>query len=230
VDAALVLRSDTTGAASGDRAVVILGNREHSYGLVVERFLGECELVVQKLDARLGKVPNVSAAAVMEDGSPVLILDVDDVVRTIGKLVAERRIRRVSRESAAPTSSTRRILVVEDSLTVRELQRKLLTNAGYDVEVATDGMEGWNTARARRFDLIVTDIDMPRLDGIELVQLIRKDPHLKNTPVMIVSYKDRPEDRTRGLEAGADHYLAKASFHDSALLDTVRELIGEAAQ
>ena len=230
VDAALVLRSDTTVAASGDRAVVILGNREHSYGLVVERFLGECELVVQKLDARLGKVPNVSAAAVMEDGSPVLILDVDDVVRTIGKLVAERRIRRVSRESAAPTSSTRRILVVEDSLTVRELQRKLLTNAGYDVEVATDGMEGWNTARARRFDLIVTDIDMPRLDGIELVQLIRKDPHLKNTPVMIVSYKDRPEDRTRGLEAGADHYLAKASFHDSALLDTVRELIGEAVQ
>ncbi len=70
---------------------------------------------------------------------------------------------------------------------MRELQRKLLTNAGYDVEVATDGMEGWNTARARRFDLIVTDIDMPRLDGIELVQLIRKDPHLKNTPVMIVS-------------------------------------------
>ncbi len=92
VDAALVLRSDTTVAPSGDRAVVILGNREHSYGLVVERFPGECELVVQKLDARLGKVPNVSAAAVMEDGSPVLILDVDDVVRTIGKLVAERRI------------------------------------------------------------------------------------------------------------------------------------------
>jgi two-component system, chemotaxis family, sensor histidine kinase and response regulator WspE len=228
VDAALVVRGEAAAHAPGDRAVVILGNREHNYGLLVERFLGERELVVQKLDARLGKVQNVSAAAVMEDGSPVLILDVDDVIRTVEKLVAERRIARVSRESAAPRSTARRILVVEDSLTVRELQRKILANAGYDVEVATDGMEGWNTARARRFDLIVTDIDMPRLDGIELVQLIRKDPHLKNTPVMIVSYKDRPEDRTRGLEAGADHYLAKASFHDSALLDTVRELIGEA--
>jgi two-component system sensor histidine kinase and response regulator WspE len=230
VDAALVMRGEPAPSASGDRTVVILGNREHSYGLLVERFLGECELVVQKLDPRLGKVQNVSAAAVMEDGSPVLILDVEDVIRTVERLVAERRIGRMARETTATKSATRRVLIVEDSLTVRELQRKILANAGYDVEVAVDGMEGWNTARARRFDLIVTDIDMPRLDGIELVQLIRKDPHLKNTPIMIVSYKDRPEDRTRGLEAGADHYLAKASFHDSALLDTVRELIGEAVQ
>lgn len=227
VDAGLVVSGRTAPQMPGDKAVVVLGGRERSFGLLVERFIGECELVVQKLDTRLGKVQNVSAAAVMEDGSPVLILDVDDVIRTVEKLVAERRIARASAVSADADNAARRVLVVEDSLTVRELQRKILANAGYDVEVAADGMEGWNTARSHRFDLIVTDIDMPRLDGIELVQRVRKDPHLQNTPVMIVSYKDRPEDRARGLEAGADHYLAKASFHDSALLDAVRELIGE---
>ena len=90
-------------------------------------------------------------------------------------------------------------------------------------------MDGWNAVRNGRFDLVVTDVDMPRLDGIELVRLIRHDPHLKHLPVMIVSYKDREADRQRGLDAGADHYLAKSGFHDEALLQAVAELIGEAA-
>jgi two-component system sensor histidine kinase and response regulator WspE len=120
------------------------------------------------------------------------------------------------------------VLVVEDSFTVRELERKLLTNSGYEVEVAVDGMDGWNAARTGHFDLVITDVDMPRMDGIELVTLIKKDPRVKSLPVMIVSYKDRPEDRRRGLDAGADYYLAKASFHDETLLQTVVDLIGAA--
>ena len=120
------------------------------------------------------------------------------------------------------------MLVVDDSLTVRELERKLLDQHGYEVEVAVDGMDGWNAVRTGHFDLVVTDIDMPRMDGIELVTLIKKDPHLKSLPVMIVSYKDRDEDRRRGLEAGADYYLTKGSFHDETLLQAVVDLIGEA--
>lgn len=121
------------------------------------------------------------------------------------------------------------MLVVDDSLTVREVERKLLGNRGYDVEVAVDGMDGWNAVRSGHFDLVVTDIDMPRMDGIELVSLINKDPHLKSIPVMVVSYKDREEDRRRGLEAGAAHYLTKGSFHDETLIKAVVDLIGEAA-
>jgi two-component system sensor histidine kinase and response regulator WspE len=90
-----------------------------------------------------------------------------------------------------------------------------------------DGVDGWNAVRTGRYDLVVTDIDMPRLDGIELVTLIRKDSRLKTLPVMIVSYKDREEDRQRGLEAGADYYLTKGSFHDETLIRAVVDLIGE---
>jgi two-component system sensor histidine kinase and response regulator WspE len=130
--------------------------------------------------------------------------------------------------AASKQAAARRILVVDDSLTVREMQRKLLTARGYRVEVALDGVDGWNSVRAGAYDLVITDIDMPRMDGIGLLGLIRQDPRLQRLPVMIVSYKDRPEDRARGLEAGADWYLAKGAFHDASLLDAVRDLIGDA--
>ena len=91
-----------------------------------------------------------------------------------------------------------------------------------------DGADGWNAVRVGHFDLVVTDVDMPRMDGIGLVTLIKQDPRLSNTPVMIVSYKDREEDRRRGLEAGADFYLTKGSFHDETLLQAVHDLVGTA--
>ena len=116
---------------------------------------------------------------------------------------------------------------MDDSLTVRELVRKLLANRGYLADVAVDGMDGWNAVRTGNYDLVITDVDMPRLDGIELAALIKQDPHLKSLPVMIVSYKDREEDRLRGLEAGADYYLTKGSFHDETLLQAVVDLIGD---
>ncbi len=213
--------------AADSVAVIVLGDATHSYGLMVDRFLGERELVVHPLDPRLGKIKDVAAGALMEDGSPALILDVDDIIRSIEKLAGAGGLSGVVRvASGARGAKPKRILVVEDSFTVRELERKLLVNGGFEVEVAVDGMDGWNAVRTGEFDLVITDIDMPRMDGIELVTLIKKDPHVKSLPVMIVSYKDRPEDRRRGLDAGADYYLAKGSFHDEALLHAVVDLIG----
>ena len=88
-------------------------------------------------------------------------------------------------------------------------------------------MDGWNAVRGTSYDLIVSDVDMPRMDGIELVSLIKSDPLRKDIPVVIVSYKDREEDRLRGLEAGANRYLTKSSFHDETFLNTIIDLIGE---
>jgi two-component system sensor histidine kinase and response regulator WspE len=222
---------DTAPPANEDGAVcmMVIGDGPQTYGVVVDRFLGERMLVVQPLDPRLGKIRNITAGALMENGDPVLIADVDDWLRSVERLVAGGELRHAQHGGALTAQRVvRRVLVVDDSLTVRELERKLLATRGYDVTIAVDGMDGWNAVRGERFDLVITDIDMPRMDGIELVTLIKRDPQLQALPVMIVSYKDREEDRRAGLDAGADYYLAKGSFHDEALLDAVRDLIGEA--
>lgn len=210
-------------------ALVVIGDQAQTYGVQVDRLLGEHMLVVQPLDTRLGKIKDVAAAALMEDGAPVLILDVADMLNSVEKLIAHGQLDKIQNSVGQQQARTsKRVLVVDDSLTVRELERKLLSSRGYTVRVAVDGMDGWNALRSEPFDLVVTDIDMPRMDGIELVTLIKKNLQLRAIPVMIVSYKDRQEDRQRGLEAGADYYLAKASFHDETLLQAVADLIGEA--
>ena len=207
--------------------VVVLGDRHARYGLVVDRVLGERELVVQPLDPRLGKVKDVNATALMEDGSPVLIIDVEDMLDSIERLISSGLLAKVAQHPGSLTARKRkRILAVDDSLAVRELERKLLAGRGYLADVAVDGMDGWNAVLTGQYDLVITDVDMPRMDGIELVARIKKDPNLKSIPVMIVSYKDQDEERLRGLAAGADYYLTKGSFHDETLLQAVMDLIG----
>jgi two-component system sensor histidine kinase and response regulator WspE len=117
--------------------------------------------------------------------------------------------------------------VVDDSITVREVERQLLRTAGYEVAVAVDGKDGWNQVSGGGFDLVITDVDMPRMNGLDLVKLIRDHQGLRDLPVVIVSYKDRDEDRQRGLECGASAYLTKSAFHDDTFLRTVADLIGE---
>lgn len=229
VAASQLLQRPAGQSPSETLKVVVIRERDTVYGIAVERFIGERTLVVLPLDDRLGKVQDISAGALLDDGSVVLIVDVEDMLRSVDKLLNTGRLERIARRSQQTTEAPRkRVLVVYDSLTVRELQRKLLLNRGYEVAVAVDGMDGWNALRSEDFDLLITDIDMPRMDGIELVTLLRRDSRLQSLPVMVVSYKDREEDRRRGLDAGADYYLAKASFHDDALLDAVVELIGGA--
>ncbi|WP_339464320.1 hybrid sensor histidine kinase/response regulator [Pseudomonas sp. EA_65y_Pfl2_P74] len=229
VAASQLLQRPASQSSGEALKVVVIRERDSIYGVAVERFIGERTLVVLPLDERLGKVQDISAGALLDDGSVVLIVDVEDMLRSVDKLLNTGRLERIARHgNQAVEAARKRVLVVDDSLTVRELQRKLLLNRGYDVAVAVDGMDGWNALRSEDFDLLITDIDMPRMDGIELVTLLRRDNRLQSLPVMVVSYKDREEDRRRGLDAGADYYLAKASFHDDALLDAVVELIGGA--
>jgi two-component system sensor histidine kinase and response regulator WspE len=210
-----------------DCVAVVLSDGMRRFALEVDGFAGEREIVVRPLDARLGKVADVAAAATLDDGSPVLVLDVDDLVLSIEARLAGGTLRVRRAEPAARRA--KRILVVDDSITVREVERQLLEQRGYEVDVAVDGLEAWNALRAGRYDLLVSDVDMPRMTGIELVRAVRADARLRDLPVMIVSYKDREEDRLRGLEAGANHYVTKAAFRDETLARAVADLIGEAA-
>jgi len=170
----------------------------------------------------------------MDDGTPVLIIDVDDMILSIDNMVSGGRLGGPA--AAAPSKKVdqlspggpQRVLVVDDSITVREVERNMLEARGYDVEVAVDGADGWNAVRTNYYDLIISDIDMPRMNGFEFVGLVKSDANYASIPVMIVSYKDREEDRIKGMEAGADYYLTKGSFEDDTLIDAVVDLIGEA--
>ncbi|HYD97564.1 MAG TPA: hybrid sensor histidine kinase/response regulator [Noviherbaspirillum sp.] len=227
VSAAQLLELGDT-AASDRLAVLLIGGAQRRYALVVDRIIGEQNLAVQPLEPIFGKMRDISSAALLDDGTPVLILDIADMLVSIEKMLSEGGLKRLQKVIGEAATKTKRILVVDDSLTVREMERKLLSASGFDVDVAVDGMDGWNAVRSSDYDLVVTDVDMPRMDGIELVTLIKKDSRLHNLPVMIVSYKDRPEDRARGITAGADYYLTKGSFHDETLLEAVFDLIGTA--
>ena len=228
--AAQVLDLNVSAVPVADDAlsVVVISDRGQQFGMIVTAFLGERDLEVRPLDPRLGKVPDINSASLLENGDPVLIVDVDDLVRSIDGLLMGRRLTQVEFARMAEQARRRkRILVVDDSITVRELERQLLQSRGFDVDVAVDGMDGWNAIRGGQYDLVVSDVDMPRLDGIGLVSLIKADPARRDIPIVIVSYKDREEDRLRGLEAGANRYLTKTSFHDQTFLNTIIDLIGE---
>ena len=210
-------------------SIIVIGDQVSRYGVVVDRFLGERELVVQPIDSRLGKIRDISAAALMVDGSPVLIVDVEDIIRSIENLLAAEQLRKIGQFQGKDELHKRKhVLVIDDSITVRETERKLLENTGYDVDVAVNGMDGWNAIRTGHYDLVISDVDMPRMNGFELTRLVRQDPRLKDIPIMIVSYKDREEDRLRGLEVGANYYLTKSSFHDETFINAVVDLIGKA--
>lgn len=163
--------------------VIVLGDPGSRYGLYVERLRGEKDLVVRPLDPRLGKVPNISSAALSEKGEPILILDVSDVLCSAANL-AERAPagmnmaskseakKQALTQTAAISLQPQKVLVVDDSMTVRAMEKKLLQNRGYTVDMAVDGADGWNALRMNPYDLVITDIDMPRLNGIELIEKI----------------------------------------------------------
>ena len=121
----------------------------------------------------------------------------------------------------------KRILVVDDSHTVREMERRLLVRSGYAVSTAQNGQEAWNLLRLHDYDLLISDVDMPQMNGIELITRVRANSRLGRIPVIILSYKDEEEDRRRGLDAGADFYLTKGSFDNGAFLQAVVDLVGE---
>ena len=191
------------------------------FAFAVDRLVDQAEISVRQLDSRLGKVPGISAASLDENGLPMLILDIDDLIQTASSGIVPPAA------AAASDSLAPHILVVDDSHTVREMERRLLVRSGYRVSAAQNGQEAWNLLRLNEYDLLISDVDMPQMNGIELVTRVRENPRLARMPIIILSYKDREEDRRRGLDAGADFYLTKSSFDNGSFLQAIVDLIGE---
>ena len=224
----LQLKASTQSESADELAIVSVLAGSRTVGFVVDSFLGEEDLVVRRMDARIGDVAHVDAASIRENGDLLLILDADDLVQSALQLLEQGKLRGDEGRSAISKRKQRRVLVVEDSITVREVERQMLLRAGYAVDTAVDGMDGWNAVQKVKYDLVVSDVDMPRMNGIEFVRKMRADRRYETLPVVIVSYKDREEDRIAGLEAGASAYLTKGSFQDQSFLQTIADLIGAA--
>ncbi|MBF0353490.1 MAG: hybrid sensor histidine kinase/response regulator [SAR324 cluster bacterium] len=190
--------------------------------VIADHFAGESEVVVKPLDPRLKKVQNLMGATLLNDGRIALVVDVIDFLHTIRESQYQALQNKMVQK---PEQAVKKILIVEDSLTIREMERKMLQKAGYDVTLAVDGLDGMNKIRQQLFDLIISDIDMPRMNGLELTRSLKADEKYRQIPLVIVSYKDRAEDRKRGMEAGADHYIAKNQFDSGEFLQLIQRLI-----
>jgi len=206
--------------------VVVISDHSKVYGVVVDRYLGEQDLVVRPLDPRLGKVANVSAAALMGDGQPILIVDTVDLVRSIDAVLQNSSLRSPAAQQVQV--STQRILIADDSPVALDLQARLVQSRGYQVDRAVNGLEAWKAIREGRYQLLVTDVEMPEMDGISLIQALRKEQRFRHLPIIISSSREAEQDRLKGMEAGADYYLVKSNFQDEALLDAIHQLIGPA--
>lgn len=204
-------------------SIVVISDQSNRYGIIVDRFLGERDLVVQELDSRLGKVRNIGSCAVMEDGSPVLIIDTEDIVRSIQSI-----LKGTSYKTFLEKTTKGKILIVDDSVTIRTIEIKLLLEAGFDVDYAIDGKDAWNALRVSNYDLLITDLDMPRMNGFELIKLIRSNPKYHQLPIIVVTYKYREEEKKVAQELGIKHFMTKNCFYDTSFTRVVKSLFNDA--
>ncbi len=215
-----VERKDTPPAGA---PVIVLGSGEQRVAFAVDAVLDEQEVLVKPLVKPLSRVRNVAAATVLGSGEVAPILNVADLLKSARKVAGAQA--RVAAGTAPALAETRTILVAEDSITSRMLLKGILESAGYNVKIAVDGMEAFTLLRTERFDLVVSDVEMPRLNGFDLTARIRADKKLAELPVVLVTALETREDRERGIDAGANAYLVKSSFDQSNLLEAVRRLI-----
>ena len=215
-----VLELPAGAPAAAQMQAVIVNAGETSIAFVVDEVLGEQEVLQKNFGAQLSRVRNVAGATLLGSGKVVPILNVTDLLKAAARGGAPTPL--PSPPTGEKGARRNRILVVEDSITSRTLLKNILEAAGYDVATAVDGLDGFSQLRSGGFDLVVSDVDMPRMDGFELTRKIRHDRELAQLPVVLVTSLGSREDRERGIDAGANAYIVKASFDQSNLLETVQ--------
>lgn len=216
--------ANQTDAPKGDESLfaLIIRSEDKTIAFGADAIHREHEVLVKSLGKQCTRVKNIMAATIMEWGKVIPILNPIDLVRsaTNGSLSTS------SPRATAPAKARRKIvLIAEDSMTTRLLEKNILESAGYEVVTATDGLEAYEILQQQPIDLLVTDLEMPRMDGFTLTEKVRSLPATKSLPIVICTGKGSKEDRERGLEIGANAYLTKSSFSQSALINTVQRLL-----
>lgn len=214
----LGLPANTLNTAA-DQNVVLLKVRGEPFALSVDTVLGDLEITVKTLGPQLKKVQCVLGATLLGDGQLIPILDPTALYQK------SKQVHSGAVVSNQAPQQTKLILVADDSFTSRSLLKSILETAGYTVMTANDGQEAWNQLKQHRFDLLVSDVEMPKMDGFNLTLKVRNDAVLSTLPVILVTALQSPDDRQRGLEAGANAYLVKSGFEQDSLLDSIQRLI-----
>lgn len=203
--------------------VMIFGTAGNRIGFRIDEIVNEQEVMVKNFGKQLSRVKYFTGAAILGSGEVVPLLNVSDLIAVASKEDLSKAPTRSA--GIAKQVKKKTALVVEDSITSRMLLKNILETAGYEVKTAVDGMEGLATLREGNFDILVSDIDMPRMNGFELTTKVREDKKLSELPVVLVTSLQSREDRERGMDVGANAYIVKSSFDQSNLLDVVRKLV-----
>jgi CheY-like chemotaxis protein/chemotaxis signal transduction protein len=201
--------------------VIVVRLGKEKLGLIADALLDEKDAVIKPFPAHLKNLKLVSGVIIADNNEIINVMHVPAIVES-AKRMKGRSLREGSKEEEASIN----ILVVDDSLNTREIEKGILESYGYRVSVAQDGLEAIGKASEFKYDLIITDIEMPNLDGFSLTERLRNNADYKNTPIVIMTSREREEDKRRGIKAGADAYIIKGSFDQTNLLETVRNLVG----
>jgi two-component system chemotaxis sensor kinase CheA len=208
---------------AGALAVVLLRSGDRQVAIAVDELVAEEEIMVRPVWRDRDPLPHVSGAAILGTGRVALVINPASLVEA-GLLLAAGGV--IAFADAVPGRARPRVLVVDDSITTRTLERSILEAAGYDVLTAVDGADAWRVLQEHGSELVVADVEMPRMDGFGLCATIRGSKRFKELPVILITALETPEHRARGLEAGADAYIGKSSFDQQQLLDTITQLVG----
>lgn len=212
-------------AQDASRVALVLGNGTGRVAFEVDEVFGDQEVLVKSLGRCLARVRNVVGATVLGDGRIAPILNVHDLIKSA----------RLSRAVPGPVASDApsipsrnrrlRVLLAEDSITARGLLKNILEVAGYEVKATVDGVEAWAALKLEAFDVVVSDVEMPRMNGFDLTARIRADARLTDLPVMLITALGSREDRERGAEVGASAYMLKGDFDQGRMLEVLRRLV-----
>jgi two-component system chemotaxis sensor kinase CheA len=203
------------------RPAILLDGPNGSAAFLVDEVLGFHDILLKNYGKTLSGVPFTGSAAILANGKPVPILKVSDLIKSAAN--APHSLPTLQGPDREPEKQS--VLVAEDSITSRMLLKNILESAGFRVKVAVDGADAFTALKSEHFDLLVSDIDMPRMSGLALTTKIRADRQLRELPVILVTALESREDRERGMEIGANAYIVKSSFDQTNLIDAVRRLI-----
>ncbi len=202
---------------------VLIKNQGKVFGLIVSQICGAQEIVVRGLGPQLKEVRFISGVAILNNNTVVPVLQVDDLVQAMQGVDTTVGMKN---DLSSSLSGRQKIMVVEDSITSRMLLKNILEGSGYEVETAVDGLDAFTKLKTTQVDLVVSDVDMPRMSGFVLTEKIRSEKNLVDLPVILVTSLDSREDREHGITVGANAYIIKSSFDQSNLIDVIKRLIG----